>query len=122
MVTKIQLIKIFCHSQISWLTKQGYNRDYIEEVIASDALNEQPNEIEAKIEHIEDIDKDIKAAQDAAKVIIIIFFFYYPNKIYWKTISAQKSCTFANRKLKKRKKLLPKLKHFQNQKKENLEI
>ena len=73
MVTKIQLIKIFCHSQISWLTKQGYNRDYIEEVIASDALNEQPNEIEAKIEHIEDIDKDIKAAQDAAKVIIFFF-------------------------------------------------
>ena len=50
-------------TKISWLTKQGYSSDYIEEVIASDALNEQPKDDEAK----EVIDKDVKAAQDAAK-------------------------------------------------------
>ena len=46
------------------MTKQGYSRDYIEEVIASDALNEQETETPTADE---EIDKDIKAAQDAAK-------------------------------------------------------
>ena len=52
------------------MTKQGYTQDYIEEVIASDALNEQPKEQDEVLEnkHQEEIDKDIKAAQDAAKV------------------------------------------------------
>lgn len=51
--------------KISWLTKQGYTREYIEEVITSDALNEEPES--EKDKHQEELDKDIKAAQDAAK-------------------------------------------------------
>ena len=54
------------------MTKQGYPRDYIEEVIASDALNEEPeiyddtgqNHVEPKIDK-----KDIKTAPDAAKAV-----------------------------------------------------
>ena len=54
------------------MTKQGYPRDYIEEVIASDALNEEPeiyddtgqNHVEQKIDK-----KDIKTAPDAAKAV-----------------------------------------------------
>ena len=54
--------------KISWLTKQGYSHDYIEEVIASDALNEQHESAEQKSSaHQEEIDKELKAAQDAAK-------------------------------------------------------
>lgn len=58
----------FIPIQISWLTKQGYTREYIEEVITSDALNEpQSNEsLSEDQKHKEELDKDIKAAQEAA--------------------------------------------------------
>ncbi len=49
------------------MTKQGYTRDYIEEVITSDALNEQYEQKDPNDKHQEELDKDIKAAQDAAK-------------------------------------------------------
>ena len=55
------------------MTKQGYPRDYIEEVIASDVLNEQPevyddtgqNHVEPKAAK----KQDIKTAPDAAKPV-----------------------------------------------------
>lgn len=53
-------------SKISWLTKQGFSHEYIEEVIASDALNE-PQEEEIPKGANQDVDKELKAAQDAAK-------------------------------------------------------
>ena len=53
-------------SKISWLTKQGFSHEYIEEVIASDALNE-PQEEEIPKGASQDVDKELKAAQDAAK-------------------------------------------------------
>lgn len=50
------------------MTKQGYSREYIEEVITSDALNEpQSNEsLSEDQKHKEELEKDIKAAQEAA--------------------------------------------------------
>ena len=58
-------IRFFCFfSKISWLTKQGFSHEYIEEVIASDALNEPQDE---EIPPNDDVDKELKAAQDAAK-------------------------------------------------------
>ena len=53
-------------SKISWLTKQGFSHEYIEEVIASDALNEGQEEEIPKGAN-EDVEKELKAAQDAAK-------------------------------------------------------
>ena len=46
------------------MTKQGFSHEYIEEVIASDALNEPQDE---EIPPNDDVDKELKAAQDAAK-------------------------------------------------------
>ena len=57
---------LFSISKISWLTKQGFSHEYIEEVIASDALNE-PQEEEIPAGPGDDVDKELKAAQDAAK-------------------------------------------------------
>ena len=54
-------------SKISWLTKQGFSHEYIEEVIASDALNEPQEEEIPKGGANQDVDKELKAAQDAAK-------------------------------------------------------